>query len=36
MQKRQDQGAQLLVNNSEFSNFAEGLQENAQLFDQLK
>jgi 4-hydroxy-2-oxoheptanedioate aldolase len=36
MQKRQNQGAQLLVNNSEFSNFAEGLQENARLFDQLK
>jgi 4-hydroxy-2-oxoheptanedioate aldolase len=36
MQKRQDQGAQLLVNNSEFSNFAEGLQENAKHFDQLK
>jgi 2-keto-3-deoxy-L-rhamnonate aldolase RhmA len=36
MQKRHDQGAQLLVNNSEFSNFAEGLQENAKHFDQLK
>ena len=36
IQKRHDQGAQLLVNNSEFSNFTEGLQENAKHFDQLK
>lgn len=36
MQKRHDQGAQLLVNNSEFENFAEGLQENMKHFEQLK
>ena len=35
MQKRKDQGAQLLVNNSEFHSFSSGLAENIQRFDEL-
>ncbi len=35
MQKRASQGAQLLINNSEFMNFAEGLSQNAALFSKL-
>ncbi|MEX2579701.1 MAG: aldolase/citrate lyase family protein [Verrucomicrobiales bacterium] len=35
MQKRKDQGAQLLVNNSEFHSIATGLLENIKRFDEL-
>ena len=35
MNKRRSQGAQLLVNNSEFINLADGLKQNGALFDQL-
>ncbi len=35
MKKRRNQGAQLLVNNSEFVNFADGLQRNGALFNEL-
>jgi 2-keto-3-deoxy-L-rhamnonate aldolase RhmA len=35
MQKRRKQGAQLLVNNSEFQNWSAGLAENSRRFDEL-
>ena len=35
MKKRNDQGAQLLINNSEFQNLTAGLKENIQKFDEL-